>query len=119
MLKEPRVTVRSIGTAAGVKVNAEGRTAALEPTLPTARSTRAPCGPTGKAGARALIWPELTMLTLKRLRPPRVTIAPCWKFDPRMVTGVPPDDGPEVGEIDVTPGTSACPRMTSGSPTSP
>src|SRR5436189_186849 len=57
MLNDPRVTVRSIGTAAGVKVNAEGRTAALEPTLLTARSTRTPCWPTGTAGARASIGP--------------------------------------------------------------
>src|SRR5437867_5816142 len=102
MLKDPRVTERSIGTAAGVKVKADGRTAALEPTLPTARSTTAPCEPTGQAGAAAVIWPELTTTTLNRPRPPRVTVAPIWKLDPRMVTAVPPDDGPEFGAIEAT-----------------
>src|SRR6266704_740416 len=107
MLDEPRVTVTSIGTAAGVKVKADGRTEVLEPTLPTARSTTAPCEPTGQAGARALIWPEFTTLTLSRSRPPRVTVAPSWKLDPRTVTGVPPDDGPEFGAIEATAGVSA------------
>src|SRR6266571_3597671 len=107
MLNEPRVSVRLTGTAAGANVKAAGRTAALEPTLPTARSTTAPCEPTGQAGTTALIWPELTKTTLNRLRPPRVTVAPSWKLDPWMVTGVPPDDGPEFGVIEVAAAVSA------------
>ncbi len=90
----------------------------LEPMLPTASSTRTLCGPIGKAGATASIRPEFTTLMLDRPRPPRVTVAAGWKFDPRTVTGVPPDDGPEFGAIEITPGASACPRMTFGSPTS-
>src|SRR3989442_15695495 len=93
MREGPGVTVISIGTGAGVKVKAEGRTAEPAPMLLTARSTTAPCDPTGQAGARAVIWPEVSTLTLSRLRPPRATVAPRWKLDPRMVTAVPPRDG--------------------------
>lgn len=30
---------------------------------------------------------------------PKATVAPAWKLEPVMVTGVPPDVGPSFGEI--------------------
>src|SRR6266571_8156457 len=112
--------VKLTGVAAGTKVKAAGSVAAAgDPTFVTARSTTAPADPTGYAGVIALICPGLVTWTLERLRPPSVTRAPGWKLEPRIVTAVPPDDGPLVGVIEATEAASAWARTTSGRPMSP
>jgi hypothetical protein len=39
--------------------------------------------------------------------PPKVTVAPVWKFVPVMVTTVPPEIVPELGNMEVTVGGEA------------
>jgi hypothetical protein len=39
--------------------------------------------------------------------PPNRTVAPAWKFDPLTVTKVPPEVGPEAGEMLLTIGDEA------------
>jgi hypothetical protein len=45
----------------------------------------------------AVIWVELGTVTEEADTPPKVTVAPAWKFEPVMVTGVPPAGAPEFG----------------------
>jgi hypothetical protein len=47
----------------------------------------------------ALIKFDATLVTTAGI-PPMRTTAPVWKPDPEIVTGVPPREGPVVGEID-------------------
>src|SRR5512141_2496986 len=57
-------------------------------------------GPGACGGVVARICDDVTDVTVAGL-PPNVTVAPAWKPDPAMVTGVPPMEGPVFGLIDV------------------
>ena len=46
------------------------------------------------AGVVAVIVVELTNVTPVAETPPKVTVAPFWKFDPTIVASVPPAVGP-------------------------
>jgi hypothetical protein len=60
--------------------------------------------PAERGPVLAEIVESLTTETPEAGVPPIVTIAPLVKFDPEMVTVVPPDVGPDVGLIAVTRG---------------
>ena len=60
--------------------------------------------PAACAGVLAVIDVLLTTTTLVAADPPNVTVAPDRKPVPPMVTEVPPDREPPVGEIEVTVG---------------
>src|SRR5215213_10101296 len=47
-----------------------------------------------------------TTTTLVALTPPNCTVDPAEKFEPEMLTLVPPDSGPEFGVTEVTTGTA-------------
>src|SRR6185369_1744876 len=49
----------------------------------------------------------LTTLTFVAATPPNVTVEPAEKFEPEMLTWVPPVSGPTFGETEVTFGTPA------------
>ncbi len=55
--------------------------------------------PAACGGVTAVIWLELTTFTEVPATPPKVTVAPDCKFLPLMVTLVPPEALPEVGEM--------------------
>jgi hypothetical protein len=57
-------------------------------------------GPAACGGVVARICDDVTEVMVPGF-PPNVTIAPAWKPDPVMVTGVPPMEGPVLGLIDV------------------
>src|SRR2546427_468571 len=65
-------------------------------TVPTA------CGP-----VEAVIVVEFTTSMFEVDTPPRVTDVPISKLVPMIVIGVPPDAGPELGEIDEIVGAGA------------
>jgi len=56
------------------------------------------------AGVRAVRVVALTTVTLRRRKPPMVTVAPAKKPVPVMVTSWLPMNGPVVGEIALTVG---------------
>ena len=49
----------------------------------------------------------LTTLTFVAATPPNVTVEPAEKFEPEMLTCVPPVSGPSAGETEVIVGTGA------------
>ena len=71
-----------------------------EPRLVTVTVT----APTLPAGVVAVIVVPLTTTTFVAAVPPNVTVAPVAKFDPVIVTEVPPDVDPVFGETLVTVG---------------
>jgi len=60
--------------------------------------------PADRAGVTAVSCVALTKVTEVAAVAPKVTVAPSWKFVPVIVTEVPPEAGPEVGETLVTVG---------------
>ena len=60
--------------------------------------------PAARADVVAVIELLLTTATLAAAVPPSETVAPGIKLLPEMVIEVPPEVGPEVGEIDDTVG---------------
>jgi hypothetical protein len=60
--------------------------------------------PAGPAGVIAVICVALLTVTLVAAVVPNCTVAPIKKFVPTIVTEVPPNVGPEVGETLVTVG---------------
>jgi hypothetical protein len=63
----------------------------------TMRST----GPAVCPGVMTRSWVELTTFTDVAAAPPNKTMAFDWKFAPVIVTLVPPEEGPELGETEV------------------
>jgi hypothetical protein len=61
-------------------------------------------GPGARGPVTAVIEDTLLTETLVAGTPPMVTMAGPEKFDPPMVTVVPPEAGPLIGAIDVTRG---------------
>ncbi len=53
--------------------------------------------PGGSAGAVAVISVSLTTVEAVAGAPPKVTAAPAWKLSPRILTTLPPAEGPERG----------------------
>ena len=64
-------------------------------------------GPCNVAGADRQICEELDTVMDEAAVPPNVTAAPEAKFAPLIVTVVPPEIGPEEGEIPLTTGAEA------------
>lgn len=56
------------------------------------------------AGVVTLTVVELATLTTEAAEPPKLTVAPAWKFSPAMVTAVPPLVTPAAGEMTVMEG---------------
>ena len=56
------------------------------------------CALVGPNGVVAVIVVALTMLTFVAATPPNVTVAPLWKFEPLIVTAVPPEVLPVFGD---------------------
>lgn len=63
--------------------------------------------PAAWAGVVASIEVELETITDVAAVPPKVTVAPVWKFAPVMVTTVPPNVVPELGNMEVMVGGDA------------
>ena len=61
--------------------------------------------PAVPAGVVAVMVVLLTACTLAAALPPNVTVEPEAKFAPVMVTGVPPDVAPLLGDTPLTVGT--------------
>ena len=74
----------------------------VPPVVVTATSTI----PAEWLGVFAVIVEELATTMLVAGELPMVTVAPLMKLDPYMVTEVPPDVGPDVGEMLETVGAS-------------
>jgi hypothetical protein len=72
----------------------------IRPTSPSGFSTSTSTSPLTCGPVTALMRFEATLVTTAGI-PPMRTMAPAWKPDPEIVTGVPPREGPVVGEIDV------------------
>src|SRR5258706_9253429 len=64
---------------------------------PSGFATCTSAGPAACGGVVAVIWLELPTLTPPAGTPPIRTLAPDWKFEPEIVTTVPPVIGPDVG----------------------
>jgi hypothetical protein len=60
--------------------------------------------PAEPAGVSAVIWVAPMKVTAVELAPPKLTVAPLWKFVPLIVTAVPPDVDPVAGEMLATVG---------------
>jgi hypothetical protein len=63
-----------------------------------ALATPTSAGPSTWAGVRAVMEVLLTTVTFVAAVPPNETVAPLEKFDPVIVTFVPPVTGPEAGD---------------------
>ncbi len=61
--------------------------------------------PVAWAGVSAVIVEEFTTVTLVAAAPEKFTVAPLTKFDPFIVTRVPPDAGPVLGVMPLIPTT--------------
>jgi hypothetical protein len=59
------------------------------------------------AGVTAWIWVALLTVTDDAATPPNRTVSPAWKFEPEIVTGVPPEVGPDLGDMLLTIGAEA------------
>jgi hypothetical protein len=60
--------------------------------------------PAAPGGVVAVIWLALTTLTEAAAVEPKLTLAPETKFEPVMVTAVPPWAGPLAGETALSAG---------------
>ena len=82
-----------------------GLTALVPPGPVTVTSTVPPTFWEFPAGATAVIDVAEFTVTPDAAAPPNATVSPAAKFDPEIVTGVPPDAGPDPGETPLTAGT--------------
>ena len=78
---------------------------ARPPLCPPVFATATVTVPALPGGVVAVIVVPLTTTTLVAAAVPNVTVAPAAKLVPVIVTGVPPDTGPLLGEIPLTDGT--------------
>ncbi|HEX9040944.1 MAG TPA: hypothetical protein VF838_07925 [Trebonia sp.] len=81
-----------------------GLTALIPPGPLTVTSTVPPIRWELPAGATAVIDVAETTLTPDAALPPNDTVSPAAKFDPEIVTAVPPDTVPDSGETPLTAG---------------
>jgi hypothetical protein len=78
--------------------------AALVALVPEGVTTLMSTVPAPAAGDVAMTWLALTVVTLIPATPPKVTELTPVKFDPVIVTGVPPNVDPVPGETELTTG---------------
>ena len=72
------------------------------PVSPALLMTVTPVVPPACGGVVAVIVVLFTTTTLVAVAKPKLTVAPAATFVPVIVTAVPPEEGPEVGVIELT-----------------
>ena len=101
-LEGPLVGVIDVTAGAPMKVKSSTAVFALVPPAVVTSTFTTPV-PAGLVAVQVVVEVQFTPVAAT---PPKLTVvAPMMKFEPLMVTRVPPLDGPDVGVIDVTAGT--------------
>jgi hypothetical protein len=87
------------------------RSAALVELVPPELLTVTSTVPKVPAGATAVSWLDDTTVTEVAATPPNATVEAAVKFEPVMVTKVPPVEGPLAGAMAVTTGVATRARQ--------